>query len=67
MVSFFWFGDFCSQATGKSYFFHTNHMLGAPDFTGSEHCMGALHFSLEHSLGVEVCAISGRLPDNMED
>ena len=42
-------------------------MLGGPDFTGSEHCMGAVHFSLEHSLG-EVCAISGRLPySNMED
>ena len=29
--------------------------------------LGALLFSLEHSLGVEVCAISGILPDNMED
>ena len=29
--------------------------------------LGALHFSLEHSLGVEVCAISRRLPDDMED
>ena len=27
----------CSWATKKSYFFHTNHMLGALDFTSSEH------------------------------
>ena len=29
--------NFCSWATRKSYFFHTNHMLGNLDFTGSEH------------------------------
>ena len=29
--------NFCSWATRKSYFFHTNHMLGASDFTSSEH------------------------------
>ena len=28
--------NFCSWATRKSYFFHTNHMLGTRDFTGSE-------------------------------
>ena len=28
---------FCSWATRKSYFFHTNHMLGTLDFTVSEH------------------------------
>ena len=28
---------FCSWATRKSYFFHTNHVLGTLDFTGSEH------------------------------
>ena len=27
----------CSRATSKSYFFHTNHMLGTLDFTVSEH------------------------------
>ena len=29
--------NFCPQATGNSQFFHTNHMLGTLDFTGSEH------------------------------
>ena len=29
--------NFCLLATGKSQFFHTNHMLGTLDFTGSEH------------------------------
>ena len=29
--------NFCSWATRKSQFFHTNHMLGTLDFTGSEH------------------------------
>ena len=29
--------NFCSLATRKSHIFHTNHMLGALDFTGSEH------------------------------
>ena len=29
--------NFCLWATGKSQFFHTNHMLGTLDFTGSEH------------------------------
>jgi len=28
--------NFCSWATGKSYFLHTNHMLGTLDFRGSE-------------------------------
>ena len=29
--------NFCSWVTRKSQFFHTNHMLGTLDFTGSEH------------------------------
>ena len=29
--------NFCSRATRKSQIFHTNHMLGILDFTGSEH------------------------------
>ena len=29
--------NFCSWAIRKSYFFHTNHMLGTLDFTVSEH------------------------------
>ena len=29
--------NFCSWATRKSQIFHTNHMLGTPDFTGTEH------------------------------
>ena len=29
--------NFCSRATRKSQIFHTNHMLGTLDFTGSEH------------------------------
>ena len=29
--------NFCSWATRKSKIFHTNHMLGTLDFTGSEH------------------------------
>ena len=29
--------NFCSRAIRKSYFFHTNHMLGTLDFTVSEH------------------------------
>ena len=29
--------NFCSWATRKSQIFHTNHMLGTLDFTGSEH------------------------------
>ena len=29
--------NFCSRVTRKSQIFHTNHMLGTLDFTGSEH------------------------------
>ena len=29
--------NICSQATRKSYFFHTNHMLGILEFPVSEH------------------------------
>ena len=29
--------NFCPWATRKSQIFHTNHMLGTPDFTVSEH------------------------------
>ena len=29
--------NFCPRATRKSQIFHTNHMLGAPDFTVLEH------------------------------
>ena len=29
--------NFCSRATRKSQIFHTNHMLGTLNFTGSEH------------------------------
>ena len=37
--------NFCSRVTRKSQIFHTNHMLGTLDFTGSEHWA-----PLEHSL-----------------
>ena len=36
--------NFCSWATRKSYYFHENHMLGALDFTSSEH-WAPLNFS----------------------
>ena len=42
--------NFCSQAIRKSYFFHTNHMLGTLDFFYSFGALGSLQFSLEHSL-----------------
>ena len=40
--------NFCSQATRKSYYFHTNHMLGTLDFTGSER-RAPFNFPLGHS------------------
>ena len=42
---------FALGATRKSSFFHTYHMLGTPDFTGS--LTGSLQFSLEHSPGLK--------------
>ena len=45
-----WHQTLCPRSTRKSQIFHTNHMLGTLDFTVSEHCMGSLQFSLEHSL-----------------
>ena len=42
--------NFCPRATRKSQIFHTNHTLGILDFTVSEHPLGSLQFSLEHSL-----------------
>ena len=40
----------CSWASIKSYFCHTNHMLGTLDLTGSESKGLSLQFLLEHIL-----------------